>query len=87
MNEVTVFWSVDDCTPQEVEYILSVKSSLFSAPMDYKTSQTNMTLSLHRGIQYNVTVTAQLCDGNVTSNPSNPLHLYISGKSKSTKIN
>ena len=74
-----MFWSVDDCIPQEVEYILSVNSSLSSAPMDYTTNSTNMTLLLRCGIQYNLTVTAQLCDGNVMSNPSDPLPVFFSG--------
>ena len=74
-----MFWSVDGCIPEEVEYILSVNSSLSSAPMDYITDYTNMTLSLHHGVKYNLTVTAQLCDGNVMSDPSNLLSLFFAG--------
>ena len=77
--KVTVVWSEDNCTPQEVEYLLCVNSSLSNTSMIYQTNLTNMTLYLHEAADYTVIVTAQLCAGNVTSGPSNPLYLKFSG--------
>ena len=38
-----------------------------------------MTLNFNGGIEYSVTVTAQLCEGNITSRSSNPLILNFQG--------
>ena len=79
MNTVVVYWGDDDCTPKDVKYIVSVGNSTHSDPIKYVTNLKNITLSLMKGIHYTITVTAQLCGGNVTSKSSEPLHLYFPG--------
>ena len=79
INTITVFWRDDDCTPKNVDYIISVSNSTHPDPIKYITNLKNITLSLMKGIHYTITVTAQLCGGNVTSESSEPLHLYFPG--------
>ena len=47
--------------------------------MNFSTSWNNMTLNFNGGIEYSVTVTAQLCEGNITSRSSDPLILNCQG--------
>ena len=79
INRITVFWRDGDCTHKNVDYIISVSNLTHPDPINYVTNLKNITLSLMKGIHYTITVTAQLCGGNVTSESSEPLHLYFPG--------
>lgn len=78
---VTVWWTEDECTPNDVEYIVSLTNSSSPHPMHQVTTLTQLNLTLYFGIEYNVTVTAQLCRGRIESETSNLLRL-INGNSK-----
>ena len=75
---VTVWWTKDDCTPNDVEYIVSVTNSSSPGPMYHVTTLTQLSLTLYFGIEYNITMTAQLCSGRIKSETSNQLRLYLS---------
>ena len=77
-NTITVFWTDNGCTPNDVEYLVSVINSTHSDPEKHVTNHKNITLSAMQGITYMITVTAQLCGGNVTSDRSEPLHCSLS---------
>ena len=79
INTITVFWRDDGCIPKNVKYIVSVGNLTHPDPIKYVTNLKNITLSLMKGVHYIITVTAQLCGGNVTSQSSEPLHLYFPG--------
>ena len=77
--EATVWWTNGDCAPDDVEYNLTIERSSQKV-VNNVTNQTQITLTnLNQGIKYAVTVKAQLCDGNLTSNASNKLFLFIAG--------
>ena len=78
-STIMVLWTNDGCTPNDVEYVLSVFNSTYSDPVKYVTNLMNVTLSVMKDYEYIITVTAQLCGGHVTSNGSEPLHLYFPG--------
>ena len=78
-STITVLWTNDGCTPNDVEYVLLVFNSTYSDPVKYVTNLMNTTLSIMKDTEYIITVTAQLCGGNVTSKSSEPLHLYFPG--------
>ena len=78
-STIMVLWTNDGCTPNDVEYVLSVINSTNSDPVKYVTNLMNTTLSIMKDTEYIITVTAQLCGGHVTSNGSEPLHLYFPG--------
>ena len=75
--EVPLFWTEDECTPHDVEYVLTVTNS--SSSELYVTNFTSLTLNFSGGVKYTVTVTVQLCKGNVTSDKSNPLTIEFPG--------
>ena len=81
--DVTVWWTKGNCAPDNIEYNLrlTITDKSSQKVVNYITKETQMTL-LHiiRGIEYTVTVTAQLCNGNLMSNTSNKLSLNIIGK-------
>lgn len=83
---MTVWWTKDDCTPNDVEYILSVTNSSSPGPMHYDTTLTQLNLTLYFGIKYNITVTAQLCGGRIKSEKSDQLHLHFNGKDNSVRV-
>ena len=77
-NTITVFWTDNDCTPDDVKYVVSVTNSNYVDPMEYKIKQLNITLSVVIGINYTISVSTELCGGNITSDSSDPL-LYSQG--------
>ena len=76
-DTITVFWTYNGCTPDDVEYVVSVTNSTHSDPEKYVTNEKNITLNAIQGTAYMITVTAQLCGGNVTSERSEPLHCSL----------
>ena len=83
---VTVWWTKDDCTPNDVEYIVSVTNSSSPGPMYHVKTLMQLNLTLYCGIEYNITVTAQLCSGRIKSETSNQLRLYSNCNSKSLEM-
>ena len=78
--EVTVWWTKGNCAPDDVEYNLTLTdTSSEEAVNNYVTKQTQKTLYLNASIEYVIAVTAQLCDGDLKSETSNELTLYIPG--------
>ena len=73
-NAITVFWTDNGCTPDDVEYVVSVTNSTHSDPEKHVTKHYNLTLNVTEGVDYTITVTAQLCGGTVSSDSSKPLH-------------
>ena len=74
-----MFWTDNGCTPDDVEYVVSVTNSAHSDPEKHVTNQKNITLNVTEGVNYTITVTAQICDGNITSESSKPLQCSIIG--------
>ena len=76
--EVTVWWTKGNCAPDDVEYnlILTVASSEEALKV---TKQAQKTLYLNASIEYVIAVTAQLCGGDLKSETSNKLTVYIPG--------
>ncbi|CAI8037894.1 hypothetical protein GBAR_LOCUS21168 [Geodia barretti] len=78
--EVKVWWTKGNCAPDDVEYNLTLtNTSSEEAVNNYVTKQSQQTLYLNPGIEYVIAVTAQLCDGDLKSETSNKLTLYIPG--------
>ena len=73
-NTITVFWTDNGCTPDDVEYVVSVTNSAHSDPEIHVTNDKNITLNAIEGFNYTITVTTQRCGGTVTSDSSEPLH-------------
>ena len=76
-NTITVFWTDNDCTPDDVEYVVSVTNSAHSDPEKHVTNHKNITLNATEGVNYTIIVTTQLCDGTVTSDSSKPLYCSL----------
>jgi hypothetical protein len=76
--EVTVWWTKGNCAPDDVEYNLTLTNTFSKDTLNNVTKQTQMTLYLNQGTKYVIAVTAQLCDGDLKSETSNELPLYIS---------
>ena len=55
-----VLWINDGCTPNDVEYVLSVFNSTYSDPVKYVTNLMNITLNVMKDYKYIITVTDQL---------------------------
>lgn len=70
LYEVTVFWTNDECSYHDIRYVLSVSNPLAPDAMNFHTNSTHMNITLFGGIEYNMTVTAHLCDRSL----SNSLH-------------
>ena len=81
IHDVLVWWgNSDDPTLSDIEYILSVRnSSSPTQPVKFITRDTHMSLPLDAGIQYNISVLAQRCGGDLTSNTSVELQLMFNG--------
>ena len=77
-NTIIVFWTDNGCTPDDVEYVVSVTNSNYVDPMEYRAKQLNITLSVVMGINYTISVSTELCGGNITSDSSDLL-LYSQG--------
>ena len=77
--EVTVWWTKGNCAPDDVEYNLTLTDTSSEGAVNNVTKQTQTTLYLNQGTKYVIAVTAQLCDGDLKSETSNELTLYISG--------
>ena len=77
-NTITVFWTHNGCTPEDVEYVVSVTNSAHSDPEKHVTNQKNITLNVTEGVNYTITVTTQLCGGTVLSDSSKLLHCSLS---------
>ena len=78
-NAITVFWTDNGCTPDDVEYVVSVTNSTHSDPEKHVTNHKNITLNVTEGVNYTIIVNAQLCGGNITSESSKPLQCSIIG--------
>ena len=78
-STIMVLWTNDGCTPNDVEYVLSVFNSTNSDPVKYVSNLMNTTLNVMKDYEYIITVTAQLCGGNVISKSSEQLNLYFPG--------
>ena len=78
-SAINVFWTDDGCIPNDVQYVLLVRNSTYPDPIKYITNLTNMTLAIMKGYEYNITIATQLCDGNITSQISEPLILNFQG--------
>ena len=81
IHDVEIMWG-DNNIFSDIEYVLSVSNSSSSTqkPVEFVTTVKRKRLTLYAGIQYNISVTAQRCGGNLTSNPSANLSLYFDGK-------
>ena len=77
-NTITVFWTDNGCTPDDVEYVVSVTNSAPSDPEKHVTNHKNITLIVTEGVNYTITVTAQLCGGTVSSDSSKSLQCSLS---------
>ena len=77
-NTITVFWTDNGCTPDDVEYVVSVTNSAHLDPEKHVTNDKNITLNSTEGFNYTITVTTQLCGGSVSSDSSKPLHCSAS---------
>ena len=77
--EVTVWWTKGNCAPDDVEYNLTLTDTSSEEALNNVTKQTQQTLCLNPGIEYVVAVSAQLCGGDLKSETSNELTLYIPG--------
>ena len=77
--EVTVWWTKGNCTPDDVEYNLTLTVASSEEALNKVTKQTRTTLYLNPGIEYVIAVTAQLCGGDLKSETSNERTLNISG--------
>ena len=65
---------------RDTVYVLSVTDSASPFdPVTYTTNMTSIRLTLSAGVSYQISLTAQRCEGNVTSNTSNMLFYYFSG--------
>ena len=76
--KVTLWWTKGTCAPDDVEYNLTLTNTSSKETLKV-TKQTQTTLYLNPGIEDVIAVTAQLCDGDLKSETSNELTLYISG--------
>ena len=61
-----------------MQYVVLVTNSTHSDPEKHVTNQKNITLKVMEGVNYIFSVTAQICNGTVTSENSKPLHCSIS---------
>ena len=77
-NTITVFWTDNGYTPDDVEYVVSVTNSAHSDPEKHVTNYKNITLNATEGFDYTIIVTTQLCGETVTSDSSKPLHCSAS---------
>ena len=77
-NTITVFWTDNGCTPDDVQYVVSVTNSTHSDPEIHVTNDKNITLNITEGFNYTITVTTQRCGETVTSDSSEPLHCSAS---------
>ena len=86
-RNISIKWRTPDSTKRDMEYVFSMRSS--SHPKYWTTNLTHqsLTLTIHTGVRYTVTVVAQRCRGNVTSNSSNPLLIYFPGVAVSVLSN
>ena len=75
-----ILWN-DNNIFSDIEYILSVSnsSSPTQKPVEFVTTMTRKSLTLYAGVQYNISITAERCGGNLTSNASAGLTLYFEG--------
>ena len=83
IHDIEIVWSDNSNNIySDIEYVLSVSNSSSSTrkPVKFVTTVKYKRLILYAGIQYNISVTAQRCGGNLTSNSSTDLSLYFDGK-------
>ena len=77
--KVTLWWIINEDPPDDVSYDLLVVAT-DSSTQNHTNNASNLTqISLCYGTEYEVTVTALRCGGNVTGEPSEPLLLYFPG--------
>ena len=77
--KVTLWWTINEDPLDDVSYDLLVVAT-DSSTQNHTNNASNLTqISLCYGTEYEVTVTALRCGGNVTSEPSEPLLLYFPG--------
>ena len=83
IHDIEIVWSDNNNNIySDIEYVLSVSNSSSSTgkPVEFVTTEKYKRLTLYAGTQYNISVTAQRCGGNLTSNSSTDLSLYFDGK-------
>ena len=80
IHDVAIVWN-DNNMFSDIEYILSVSnsSSPTRKPVEFVTTMMRKSLTLYAGVQYNISITAERCGGNLTSNFSAELTLYFEG--------
>ena len=86
IHNVNVNWTTPDSSMPDIEYVLSFYNSS-RYPTQVMTTHLNHNFSLHTGVQYELTIFSQRCDGNVKSNSSKPLQIFFPGKNCSHWLN
>ena len=82
LYEVLIWWESDDIITNDTEYTVSVANSSYPFdPLNFVTTMNNITLILTEGAKYNISVTAQRCNGMLTSG-TGMISLDLSGKRK-----
>lgn len=81
-RNVTIQWEETDEAMDNVVYVLSVNISSSSEVTYFTTTQLSKTLKLQVGINYSISLIAQQCDGALTSNTSNVLHIFFDSEGK-----
>jgi hypothetical protein len=78
IHDVEIMWN-DNNIFSDIKYILSVSnsSSPTRKPVEYVTTMIRKSLTLYAGVQYNISITAERCGGNLTSDFSAELTLYF----------
>jgi hypothetical protein len=84
--EITLWWIHNNTESVATEYILSVtnSSSPHSPYMYHATQHMEISLNVYVGFEYNFTIMALGCGGNLTSEPSNMLSISLIGTSTPT---
>lgn len=77
--EVTVWWTKSDCAPDDVKYNITLIDTSSQEAVNIITKLTQRTIYLKLGVRYTVTISAELCDGDLTSEMSNMLVLDSPG--------
>ena len=77
-----VLWTRGNCTPEDVVYTVIVTDWVSQKTRTYITKLTETTQYFNQGINYTISVRAQFCNGNLTSEESNKIYVFepLAGK-------
>ena len=78
-RNITVKWTTPDISKTGMEYVVSVKNSSHPSTWTTILDTRVLNMTVHDGIEYNITVISQRCNGTVRSNSSVLLHILFAG--------